>query len=146
RGLHQVFHSFPTRRSSDLLSNIPVPKDKNDDGKMSFIQMWKDLSASPYLSDESFEQTLRASNIEIKIFDFENTAKERLEIMIQKRSFAFDNRIFDKLEEAHTLGLLYLDFYKEKVLEFMDNFEFDEHHFTIILESESYSTEDINSI
>lgn len=144
--LEDVANFINNGDNAGVLSNIPVPKDKNDDGKMSFIQMWKDLSASPYLSDESFEQTLRASNIEIKIFDFENTAKERLEIMIQKRSFAFDNRIFDKLEEAHTLGLLYLDFYKEKVLEFMDNFEFDEHHFTIILESESYSTEDINSI
>src|SRR5690606_10319111 len=82
--LEDVANFINNGDNAGVLSNIPVPKDKNDDGKMSFIQMWKDLSASPYLSDESFEQTLRASNIEIKIFDFENTAKERLEIMIQR--------------------------------------------------------------
>lgn len=129
------------------LSSIPIRRDKNEEGKMTYIQMWKDLLASPYLSDESFEQILRSSNIKIKIFDFENTAKERLEIMVKKRSFAFNNNIFDKLEEAHTLGQMYLDSYKEKVLEFTDeNFEFEERHFTITLKSESYSADDINGI
>lgn len=132
--------------NASVLSNIPIPRDKNEEGKMTYIQMWKDLLASPYLSDESFEKILRSSNIEIKIFDFENTAKERLEIMVQKRSFAFNNDIFDKLEEADTLGLLYLESYKEKVLEFPENFEFEEQHFTVILKSESYSADDINSI
>lgn len=132
--------------NAQLLSNIPVPQDKNEEGKMTYIQMWKDLLASSFLSDEAFEYTLKASSIGIRLFDFENTTKERLEIMLKRKSFALDNNVYDKLENFHSLGLLYLESYKDELLEFDDDFTLDEVHLAQIMHSKKYSVDEINSI
>ncbi len=128
------------------LSLLPVTQEKDENGKMPCIQMWKDILASPSLSIESFKLILSSGNISIKFFDFEETAKDRLEIMISRKQFVFENQIFDKLEEFHSLGLPYLENYKENILAFKDGFMFEEQHLTEIFTSEDYSVSDINSI
>lgn len=132
--------------NAQLLSIMPVPQDKNEKGKMTYIQMWKDLLASSFLSDEAFEHTLKASSIGIRFFDFENTAKDRLEVMIKRKSFALDINVYNNLENFHSLGLLYLESHKDELLEFTDSFTFDEEHLAQIMHSNAYSVDEINSI
>ncbi len=132
--------------NAQLLSIMPVPQDKNEEGKMTNIQMWKDLLASSFLSDEAFEHTLKASSIGIRFFDFENTAKDRLEVMIKRKSFALDNNVYNNLENFHSLGLLYLESHKDELLEVDDGFTLDESHLAQIMHSNAYSVDEINNI
>src|SRR5690606_28120693 len=41
--------------NAERLSALSVPKKKDEKGKMPFIQMWKDILASPNLSIDSFK-------------------------------------------------------------------------------------------
>lgn len=132
--------------NAERLSVLSVSQEKDEKEKMPYIQMWKDILASPTLSIESFKDILNSSDIEIKYFDFENIAKDRLETMISNKQFAFENQVFDKLDKFHSLGLLYLENYKEKVLAFKDEFTFGEEHLTAIFASEVYSLIEINTI
>ncbi|MEJ5092868.1 hypothetical protein, partial [Sphingobacterium faecium] len=132
--------------NAEKLSTAHVPKSKDEKGKMTFIQMWKDILSSPTLPIELFEQILQASDIGIKIFDFEKVEKERLEIMIKGNSFAFENNLFDQLEEYHSLGQLYLDSYKAELLKFIDTFSIDEKHLAQIFDSKNYISNEINII
>jgi len=128
------------------LSSLPVSQQKDEGGKMPYIRMWKDLLASQTLSFESFEYLLNSANIRIRYFDFEYTAKDRLEVMVANKRFAFENQVFDKLEEFHSLGLAYLENHKKEVLAVKGNFSFGEAHLSQILSSKKYAIEEINHI
>jgi len=144
--LKDIAHFINSGYNVQLLSNILVPQHKNEKGKMTYIQMWKDLLASSSLFDEAFDQILKAGNIGIKFFDFENTAKERLETMIKRKSFALDNDVYDNLESFHSLGLLYLESHKDELLEVDSGFTLDEEHLAQIMHSNAYSVDEINNI
>jgi len=144
--LEDIVNFIKILENAQELSKKPVPKDKNEEGKMANIQMWKDFLASPNLSTESFELILNASNIGVRLFDFENTGKDRLEIMITKKSFAFDINVFDNLEKHHALGLMYLEVYKQLILQFKETFEIEEQHLSLILKSKLYTVSEINNI
>ncbi|WP_349678860.1 MULTISPECIES: hypothetical protein [unclassified Sphingobacterium] len=144
--LKDIAHFINSGYNAQLLSNIFVPHHKNKDGKMTYIQMWKDLLASSFLSDEAFDQILKAGNIGIKFFDFENTAKERLETMIKRKSFALDNDVYDHLQSFHSLGLLYLENHKDELLEVDNGFTLDESHLAQIMHLNAYSVDEINNI
>lgn len=144
--IEQIIEFINVFDNAKKLSSLGVPSTKDENGKMTFIQMWKDILASPTLSDESFENLLSASETEIKYFDFENTERERLERMIQNKSFALQTSVFDFLESDNNLGIKYLEEYKDRILQFDDTFEIDQEHFSLILKSEKFSINEINSI
>lgn len=135
-----------TSDNAEKLSMLEVPNKKDDKDKMTFIQMWKDILSTSTLSDKSLDSLLSASKIEIRYFDFENTKKESLERMIQKKSFALEIRIFDSLENEHGLGRMFLEEYKVRLLEFDGSFEISEQHLSLIFESNLFNIDDLNSI
>lgn len=134
-----------TLDNAETLSGQILPKIKDESGKMIFVKMWKDILSNSTLSDLSLERIIKSGNIQIVYFDFENTDKGRLEQIITYKGFALENKIFDSLEE-YDLGQLYLENYKEKILRLGDDFIIEEQHLSLIIKSEVFNIEEINTI
>lgn len=144
--LKDIAEFINNSNNASVLSKINVPHIKNEKGKMTYIQMWKDLMAASFLSDEALEHILKASNIKIKFFDFENTSTERLLTLIERKSFELDNNIYDQLKNYHSLGLFYLERYKNEIVDNSSDFVLGEIHFSDILTSNKYASKEINTI
>lgn len=132
--------------NAERLSKIDVPQIKDDNNKMYYIQMWKDILAHPSISMEAFKLILNAGKILIRYFDFENTSEERLKMMIDQKCFAFEKNVFDDLDDFYSLGTHYLEIYKTEFLQFNEGFEFEEYQLALILCSKKYVLDNLNVI
>lgn len=132
--------------NAETLSNLPVPLDEDKNGKRPYFKMWKDILLSPELSDDAFRLILNSSTLGIRLFEIEKLPEERLEIMLEKKKFAFENGVFDRINEIEGYGEIFLNHYKVEILAFDDRFTIDEEILTIIIGSKAYSTDEINDI
>uniref|UniRef100_F4C8W1 YobI-like P-loop NTPase domain-containing protein n=1 Tax=Sphingobacterium sp. (strain 21) TaxID=743722 RepID=F4C8W1_SPHS2 len=160
RTWRNIFHLYQSQEgiSEEIISYINIPEnaqllssqnislDKDENGKMLYFQMWKDVLASPELSIESFKTILNSSSHRIRIFPIEAMPDDRMEIMIKEKKFAFENKIYDQIDSDGKLRLKFLEAYKDELLMFDDKFEIDEEHVTEMLGSENYDADDINRI
>lgn len=124
-----------------FLNSISYPK-----GVELESDFWSQILDNADLALDSFKFLIKTVPFDIDRINLNRLTNDKVELLIENQNLKFDNQTYNIVESNFNAGKQYLSIHKNELMKLQGDFEINEDTFTNILNSASYTENDVNKI